>query len=129
MNHAFDFDPQLPTLPLAFDLTAVAQLFAEQWPGAEAGPIEIAKCKPQDTKYQPGLRCTTTYALTVIRPGAPAESTIGVLEITPAGPSQRLYNHDPKLPWLPIATDPQVMREYFGGLLGTSIEDCSITPV
>jgi len=129
MNHTFDFDPQLPALPLAFDLAAVARLFAGQWPGAEAGPIEITKCKPQDTKYQPGRRCATTYALTVTRPGAPAESTIGVLEITPAGPAHRLYDDDPKLPWLALATNPQVIRERFGTLLGTPVEDCAVAPV
>ncbi len=129
MNQTFDFDPQLPALPLAFDLTAVAQLFAEQWPRAEAGPLEITKCKPQDTKYQPGRRCVTTYALTVARPGVPAESTIGVLEITPAGPAHRLFDNDPKLPWLAFASTAQVMRERFGALLGTSVEECAITPV
>src|SRR5215212_8230286 len=129
MNHTFDFDPQLPALPLAFDLAAVARLFADQWPRAESGPIEITKCKPQDTKYQPGRRCAITYALTVARPGAPAESTIGVLEITPAGPAHRLYDDDPKLPWLALATDPQLMRERFGMLLGTPVEECTIAPV
>jgi hypothetical protein len=129
MNHTFDFDPQLPALPLAFDLAAVARLFAEQWPRAEAGPVEITKCKPQDTKYQPGRRCTTTYALTIARPGLPAESTIGVLEITPAGPAHRLYDDDPSLPWLAHATNPQVVGEHFATLLGTPIEGCIITPV
>jgi hypothetical protein len=129
MNQTFDFDPQLRALPLAFDLAAVARLFAEQWPRMESGPIEITKCRPQDTKYQPGRRCTTTYALMVSRPGAPAESTIGVLEITPAGPAHRLYDDDPKLPWLALATDPQVMRERFGALLGAPTEGCTITPV
>jgi len=129
MNQTFDFDPQLPALPLAFDLAAVARLFATQWPRAEAGPVEITKCKPQDTKYQPGRRCATTYALTVARPGVPAESTIGVLEITPDGPAHRLYDDDPTLPWLARAADPQAMREHFGALLGTPIEECAITPV
>jgi len=129
MNHTFDFDPQLPALPLAFDIAAVTRLFVEQWPHAESGPLEITKCKPQDTKYQPGQRCASTYALTVARPGVPAESTIGVLEITPAGPTHRLYDDDPKLPWLAGASDPQVMREHFSALLGTRVEDCAITPV
>ncbi len=129
MNHTFGFDPKLPALPLAFDLTAVARLFTEQWPRAEAGPVEITKCKPQDTKYQPGRRCATTYALTVAHPDAPAESTIGVLEITPAGPTHRLYDDDSKLPWLALVTNPQVMRERFGTLLGTLVEDCAVAPV
>jgi aminoglycoside phosphotransferase (APT) family kinase protein len=129
MSHTFDFDPQLPALPLAFDLAAVTRLFADQWPRAEAEPVEITKCKLQDTKYQPGQRCTTTYALTVASPGMAAEPTIGVLEITPAGPAHRLYDDDPKLPWLAPATDPLVIRERFGALIGTPVESCSIAPV
>jgi aminoglycoside phosphotransferase (APT) family kinase protein len=129
MSHTFDFDPQLPALPIAFDLAAVARLFAEQWPRAETAPVEIIKCKPQDTKYQPGRRCTTTYALTVARPGAPDEPTIGVLEITPAGATHRLYDDDPKLPWLALASDSPGMRERFGALLGLPVEECTIAPV
>ena len=71
MSNTFGFDPQLPTLPLAFDLDAVAHLFAEQWPG-DGEPLIISKVKLQDTKYQPHARCVTTYALTAERPGAPA---------------------------------------------------------
>lgn len=129
MNHTFDFDPQLPALPLAFNLAAVARLFAEQWPRVEAAPVELTTCKLQDTKYQPGRRCVTTYALTIARPDAPVETTIGVLEITPAGPAQRLYDDDPKLPWLALATDPLIMRERFGTLLGTPVAECAIAPV
>jgi len=130
MDSTFDFDPQLPALPLAFDLPAVARLFADQWPRAnDLRPIRIARCKPQDTKYQPQQRCVTTYALTVARTDAPDAPTIGVLEITRSGPAHRLYDDDPRLPWLALATDPQVMRERFGALLDTPIESCLIAPV
>jgi hypothetical protein len=130
MDHTFDFDPRLPALPLAFDLAAVTRLFAEEWPRAsDSRPIEIARCKPQDTKYQPGQRCVTTYALTVARAGVPDEPTIAVLEITPAGPAHRLYDDDPKLPWLADATNPSAMRERFGALLGAPIESCAVAPV
>jgi hypothetical protein len=129
MSNTFGFDPQLPTLPLAFDLDAVAHLFAEQWPG-DGGPLIISKVKLQDTKYQPHARCVTTYALTAERPGAPAIPTIGVLEITPEGAQHRLYNSDPKLPWLAAATSTAVMCEHFAALLPNStITGCTITPV
>src|SRR5689334_21222434 len=105
MDQTFDFDSRLPALPLAFDIAAVTRLFADHWPRAnDTRPVEIVKCKPQDTKYQPGQRCVTTYALTLARAGAPPEVTIGVLEITPAGPTHRLYDDDPRLPWLALAT-------------------------
>lgn len=130
MGSTFDFDPQLPALPLAFDLPAVARVFADQWPHAgDPQPIQITKCKLQDTKYQPHQRCVTTYALTLARPDAPDAPTIGVLEITPGGASHRLYDDDPKLPWMARATDSSVMRQHFGALLGTPIDSCTITPV
>jgi hypothetical protein len=131
MEQHFDFDPQLPTLPLAFDLDAVARLFAEQWPGTnDSRPDLIARCKLQDTKYQPAKRCVTTYALAVERRGLAPEPTIGVLEITPAGPAHRLYDADPKLPWLADATNAEAMSERFAKLLpGTAVESCAIVPV
>ena len=128
MNHTFDFDPQLPALPLAFDIAAVARLFVEQWPRAEAGPVEITKCNPQDTKYQPGRRCATTYALTSRARARRRNRRLACWRShPPAQPSP--VRRDPKLPWLARATDPQVMRERFGALLGTPVEDCAITPV
>lgn len=129
MSQTFSFDPQLPDLPLAFDLAALARRFAARWPAAD-GPVSISTIKLQDTKYQPHARCVSTYALTVERPGRPAFATIGVLEITPAGAADRLYSDDPRLPWLAAATDPAAMCVHFATLLpGATIESCTITPV
>src|SRR5215213_9886382 len=135
MVQQFDFDPQLPALPLAFDRDAVARLFAEHWPEPQAGaPVTIRSCRLQDTKYQPATRCVTTYELLVERPsGAPCQ-TIGVLEIRPAGPAHRLYDDDSKLPWLAAANDPAGMRERFAALLAQApdapaVESCAITPI
>lgn len=122
MSQTFSFDPQLPDLPLAFDLAALARRFAARWPAAD-GPVSISTIKLQDTKYQPHARCVSTYALTVERPGQPAFATIGVLEITPAGAADRLYSDDPRLPWLAAATDPAAMCGHFATLLpGATIE-------
>src|SRR5262249_25110033 len=79
--------------------------------------------------YQPGQRCVTTYALTFTSDGAPPLTTIGVLEITPAGTAHRLYDDDLKLPWLALATDPNGMRGRFAALLGTPVQACVVTPV
>src|SRR2546423_12460470 len=119
MDHSFDFDPQLPALPLAFDRAAVARLFEERWPGPPAtdAPIKIASCQLQDTKYQPSARCVTTYRLLVERPGGAPWQTIGVVEIGPTGPAHRLYDDDLRLPWLAAACDPAAMRERFATLL------------
>ena len=126
----FDFDPHLPTLPMAFDMGAVARLFMEHWPGAASdGPVTITKCALQDT-YQPAARCVTTYMLQFEQPGKPPQQTIGVIEITPAGLTHRLYDDDTRLPWLALATDPQEIRKHFVTLLGDStIESCAVTPV
>jgi hypothetical protein len=130
MASAFNFDAQLPALPLAFDLDAVARLFAEQWPRAGQRPDAITKVKAQDVKYQPGARCVCTYALAAERAGARLDSTIGVLEITPAGPSHRLYDDDPRLPWLALAADAEGMRARFAALLpDTPIDSCAVAPV
>lgn len=137
VENRFDFDPQLPALALAFDLSAIARLFEEQWPvppGTAPAPVTIQGCRLQDTKYQPGVRCVTTYALQVARPGIPVEQTIGVVEITPTGPTHRLFDDDPQLPWLALATDPDHMSERFMALLadqtgGGAVTACAVTPV
>jgi hypothetical protein len=129
MNQSLNFDPQLPDLPFTFDRDAVTRLFEQRWPGPGESPT-ITKIRAQDTKYQPALRCVTTYELLAERPGAPPQRTIGVVEITPSGIAHRLYDDDPRLPWLVPATDPNLMRGRFADLLtGTAIESCAITPV
>lgn len=137
MDQRFDFDPQLPDLPLAFDLDAVAQLFAERWPDpqdAALAPPRVLSCRLQDVKYRPAARCVTVYELAVERPGGAPWRTIGVLEIGPQGPAHRIYHDDPRLPWLATARDPQAMRERFAALPGQDpgappVEACAVTPV
>jgi hypothetical protein len=131
MDQQFDFDPQLPDLAMAFDRDAVARLFEQQWPGHDdGGAPRITKVKPQDTKYQPGKRCVTTFELLAERAGAPPQRTIGVVEATPAGVAHRLYNDDPRLPWLADAAEPVGMQQRFAALLtDTPIEACTVTPV
>lgn len=130
MDSPFRFDPQLPDLPLAFDMAAVARLFAEHWPAATTPPNAIGKIKLQDTKYQPHMRCVTTYALLAERADMPPEPTIGVIEITPAGVAHRLYSSDARLPWLAEATDAQAMRLRFAALRpDLTIEAVAVTPV
>ncbi len=137
MEDMFGFDPQLPALPLAFDLAAVAQLFEEQWPApASTDParVLVQACRLQDTKYQPTVRCVTTYELRVARPGEAPSPTIGVVEITPAGLAHRLFTADPILPQLVAATDPDHMGRRFTGLGAGSaktsaVAGTTITPI
>jgi hypothetical protein len=117
MDHALGFDPALPELPLLFDLDAVARLFEERWPGRSdtgAPPVDVRRCRLQDVKYRPSRSCVTVYELLVEQPGAQPTPTIGVIELGPDGPALRLYDEDPKLPWLAEARDPIAMGQRFG---------------
>jgi len=134
MDHALDFDPQLPGLRHAFDRDWVSQLFEAHWPPTLPPPAKILSCRLQDTKYQPRKRCVTTYELKLELPDGAAGQTIGVVEVGPGGTSHRLYNDDPKLPWLQPATDPAGMAARFAELLGAAEGQstpirCAITPV
>jgi hypothetical protein len=129
MDSPYTFDSQLPDLAQAFDRDAVARLFEQRWPGPGAPP-RISRVKPQDTKYQPGRRCVTTYELLAERADHAPQRTIGVVDVTPEGIALRLYDDDPRLPWLAAAVDPAAMRDRFAALLpGTAVEACAPAPV
>jgi hypothetical protein len=66
MEYRFDFDDQLPDLPIAFDFDEVADLFERKLFGSNssqplAGTLNVKKL--QDVKYRPSHRCVTTYDL------------------------------------------------------------------
>ena len=133
MDHPLDFDPQLPDLRLAFDRDLVIQLFEQHWPPTAAPPQKILSCRLRDTKYQPATRCLATYDLALELADGAMRQTIGVVEVDPSGLAHRLYNDDPKLPWLLPAADPIGMRERFATLLKTdrnaTATACIATPV
>ncbi len=137
MDYRFDFDDQLPDLPTAFDLEAVSEIFTQKWPGHPdfAGTPEIVKVdRLQDVKYRPAEKCVTTYELQVEHPDVLPWQTIGVLEIMPQGVIHRLYDADPKLPWLPTVADPEDMLPRFAALLSqkngsSQIESFKVTTV
>jgi hypothetical protein len=129
MENLYAFDTQLPDLALAFDREAVARLFEQRWPGTGSAP-RITKVKPQDTKYQPGRRCVTTYELLAERQGQAPQRTLGVVEVIPEGLALRLYDDDPRLPWLAAAVDAAGMRDRFAALLpDTEVVACAPAPV
>jgi aminoglycoside phosphotransferase (APT) family kinase protein len=120
MDTRFDFDDQLPELPTAFDLEAISELFTGCWPGqpqVTGMPTAVRVERIQDIKYKPAERCVLTYELQVEQPGGAAWPTIGVVETLPQGIAHRLFDADPKLPWLALAIDPQGMRSRFASLL------------
>src|ERR1041384_8360549 len=121
MEYRFDFDDQLPDLPIAFDFDEVADLFERKLLGHNSsqdlvGTLNVKKL--QDVKYRPSNRCVTTYDLIIGKPDSAPERTIGVLEFTPEGVIPRLYTTDDRLPWLAMATDMNEMQKRFSGQIG-----------
>ncbi len=120
---AFDFDPGLPGLPLAFDAGAVARLLAP--PGGDVGHL-----RRQDTKYQPGVRCVVTYEAELIGPGGERRRTIAVVTATPQGLGRRFMEEDGRLAGLAEALDTARMAARLATALGpVAVEVCSATPV
>ncbi len=121
MEYRFDFDDQLPDLPMAFDFDEVADLFERKLFGPKtsqdlAGVLSIKKL--QDLKYRPSHRCVTTYEMIIGKADSLPERTIGVLEFTPEGVLPRIYTADERLPWLSVATDMGEMQRRFSELPG-----------
>jgi aminoglycoside phosphotransferase (APT) family kinase protein len=119
MEYRFDFDDQLPDLPIAFDFDEVADLFQRKLFGLNSsqgvtGKLNVRKL--QDVKYRPSHRCVTTYDLIVGKEDSSPERTIGVLEFTPEGVMPRIYTADDRLPWLALATDMNEMQQRFSEL-------------
>ncbi|MFN2489617.1 MAG: phosphotransferase family protein [Actinomycetota bacterium] len=112
---AVDLDPGLPELAAAFDLPLVSRWFVERWPGL-GRVVNVTARRVHDTKYEPSVRCVIAYDLLVERAGEDPQKTIGVAEIGPAGTRLRLYDQDPRMPWLQEATAPQPMSERFARL-------------
>jgi len=118
-------DPELPTLPLAFDDNTVRARFTQQWPAQRAtlAPATTLKeCRRQDVQYVPATRCVTTYAMRMEAEAAAPTQTIGVMEVSPRGLHHRLYTADPHLPGLAQAADVQGMRDRFHTLGATEGE-------
>jgi aminoglycoside phosphotransferase (APT) family kinase protein len=120
MEYRFDFDENLPDLPTAFDLEAIEELFNQRWPGHPTVtnfPVRVKVDRLQDIKYRPMEWCVTTYEIQVEQPDQLVWPTIGVVEIRPEGITHRLFDADPKLPWLALAIDAENMRGRFADLL------------
>ena len=108
-------DPDLPDLPVAFDLAAVSRLFREQWPRTQAlsGLSSVTAHKLLDTKYEPHASCVTTYDLEVVTEDGRAVGTIGALELRPLQRVLRTLEQDPQLPWIVEAIDAEAMGQRF----------------
>ena len=132
MTYELSFDSSLPDLPLVLDLDAVARLFERRWPGrgkTSAAPVTVRRCRLQDVKYRPAQGCVAVYELLIEGPAAAPSLTIGVLELSGAGVALRLYDEDPRLPWLAEARDPVAMGQRFSELLGVRDLGCAVSPV
>src|ERR1043165_2526016 len=134
MEYRFDFDDQLPDLPIAFDFDEVADIFERKLFGQKSsddlvGILRIKKL--QAVKYRPSHRCVTTYDMIVGKADTPPERTIGVLEFTPDGVLPRIFTADDRLPWLAVAMDMNEMQRRFSELLDSDgqIKLLEISPI
>jgi hypothetical protein len=128
-------DPALPSLPVAFDLDALARRFRELLREHEvSGLLKLEDCRRTDTSYEPGVRCIATYELMGEGPSGVRARTFGVLQVDPSGAACRVLPDDPALPALASAMDEEVMRGHLtrlslAGLRTDSIDACKITAV
>ena len=102
MEYRFDFDDQLPDLPIAFDFDEVANLLTQSvWPILRINrPLNVKKL--QDVKYRPSQRCVTTYELIVGKPGWFSGKDHRCPGIYPEGVIPRIYTADERFrgcPW------------------------------
>lgn len=112
-------DPALPSIPASFDTTSVAQRFEREW----ATPV--ARCELLRVRYEPAVRCVTTYRLEL--PQRAAGDAVGVIDLTPSGATCRDYVEDPSLPGLRVATDPSRASDLLGPL-GSRVQAVSYHP-
>jgi hypothetical protein len=115
-------DPVLPDIGASFDLSTVARRFARHWRTTVTG------CTLLGARYDPGVRCVTTYAVETTE-RLRSTRTVGVVEVTCAGPSYRRFDEDPALPGLAAATDPVLMRDRLADHGRMAIERCAVTVV
>jgi hypothetical protein len=116
-------DPALPLIAESFDLPAVGRLFERAW------LRPITRCTLLSARYDPGVRCVTTYELEVGDVRGSRVRTIGVVEVTPAGRSHRRYDEDPRLPGLVEAVDPAGVATRLASLCAAPVEGCTVAPV
>jgi hypothetical protein len=116
-------DPALPRIRESFDLPAVGRRFERAW------RRPVTRCTLLGARYEPGVRCVTTYELGAGDVHGRPAPTIGVIELTPAGRSHRRYDEDPGLPGLAAAVDPAVIGPRLASCCSLAIEDCTIVPV
>ncbi|MDP9332521.1 MAG: aminoglycoside phosphotransferase family protein [Actinomycetota bacterium] len=123
-------DPQLPALRAAFEVAAVVRGFERLSPGAENGrTTRVVACTLHDAVYEPGLRAVVTYALRVRKTGERLRSTFCVVDVTPDGIRYRVFEEDPALPGLVVATDGEMIRERLAEATGRPAIRCSVTPI
>ena len=123
MPAVYDFDPDLASLHVAFDLDAVARMFERRWPAGELPPGSVTAHKLLDTKYEPRVSCVTTYDLEVPVTNGRGPRTIGALEMSPSHTTLRTLERDPQLPWLAQALDSATMAGRFDDLVEDRDDD------
>jgi Phosphotransferase enzyme family len=97
-----------PRVRACLDATSVPQRFEGIWSTDEGGPLTVTAGQRQETVFRVDGRCATVWELYADGSGS-EHRTIGVLELDPAGASERLYRDDSELPGLREAVDVPAM--------------------
>src|SRR5205807_6282733 len=121
-------DPALPGLARELDPARVARCFEPMWPDRRGGG-SISGCVRERVRWSPGAGCVATFRLTAAPAEGHATSTIGVVEIGPAGAQNRRFGADDLLLGLAQARDPETMTGWLSARLDRPLEQCSVTPV
>jgi hypothetical protein len=96
-----------------FDLDSVGALFERHWTATsqpETAHVSVTARALKDVKYQPGVRCVSTYEL-VVGKGGERFGAMGVLRVDTEGVRVARPEEDPELDRLAEAMDPEYMRD------------------
>jgi hypothetical protein len=118
-----DLDAALPDIAGAFDLDGVGRMFAHDW------RMEVTGCALVGARYEPGVRCVTTYELRTVDSTGSQAQTFGVVDVTPAGRRLRRFDEDEALPGLATAIDPKAMGRRLAALCSAPVQNCTVTAV
>jgi Phosphotransferase enzyme family len=116
-------DPALGDLSVVIDPAAAAPVLATAFDGAA-----VRSPRRRDTKYRPLRRCEAGYDLELVAPDGARRPSIGVVTLTPAGVAARRFDHDPALPSLAEALDPERMAARLAGAV-PGLTGCEPAPV
>jgi hypothetical protein len=120
-------DPALGDLRGVLDPALVSRRFEQHWPGDAGRAPTVIACVLEDAKWTPATSCVATFRLGL--GPTPASSTIGVVEVGPAGVHYRLFDEDARLAGLSAAADPRAVGPALADALARPVDTCRVVPI